>query len=85
MCGNSIKGKLKNGKPACGVHIKAEERREATKKRDKLRREKQRSFTKEIRAFCEKHNIKFRLINGQTRVIEIEFDSLVKAIEEKND
>lgn len=68
-CGKAAKGQLKNGIPACGIHLNAEKRRDASREKFDMEWDERARFNKEVDSFCSDHEIDGVRSSGRDDVI----------------
>jgi len=86
-CGKPAKGFLEGGEPACGIHLRAEKRREEAQIKFDLDWKDAKEFHAEVAAFCAEHprlsENSLQVRNRETRTVQINFDEL-KALIKKS-
>ena len=81
-CGKPAKGHLENGKPACGIHLRAEATRIARNAKFNADWRVRSAFADEVEAFAVKHDIGPLLTtHSDTRRVSISFDVLTYLVD----
>ena len=82
-CPNPVKGYLKNGSPACGVHLAGEKRRIANTEKWEAELLDRDAFREEVDSFSSIHIIKdLRPHDPKYRLVTIPFEELKRLIEQ---
>ena len=85
-CGKPAKGFLKNGKPACGIHLRAERKREEANREYDIQYTKRREFQQEVRAFgkvAHLLSLSASIDEVETRWVCVDFDELKKVLDKQ--
>ena len=85
-CHKKAKGYLKDGRPACGIHLRSERQQEESTAKWQKEAEENKAFTQEVQRFCAQHGIEAtprRSSVGEQYVV-VEWSAFQELIEGKS-